>query len=642
MNPTPRHAVADQPSAPLTAPPKTVFTDADLPLDAVDGNGGVMLQLARASSVYLSTEGLRCLDLISCPKLETVDLRGLTGNLHVTVRGCPALRTLWLPPAGAAHVHVDAGEAPPAALSVTGGVEQFDACWGASGRFLRRVSPRQAQWTSLIFASGAEALTRAVDGCSTGNDPGRELLVLVELSPADLDAGHVAMGAGQVGACHVCVVDASPSLKSLEWVGGPLEELSVEGAPCLMVLRVRVPVKTLTLTHCDLLRAVTTEGAACQSVTLRNCCRGLDDGAAPLRPAHGLPRKRSLLVVDAPCSELTLSDVHCRRLRVHHACTLWLVRCQALRLVRAEPGCHIRCEGCVPANLLDHLDDSGGTDGGAIQALGVTVDEGLLRDLAAQVLAGHRAGWRRFRQVLAGCQTPRARSAALQVMRLLAQSPVCRDELWAARMVLYRAQFDGRDLERWTWQLNSDLELDGYRDDFLVWAACSEVAHAYGFSHSMASELIGPGRTPAREALLPWLFRFPVPQAHAFLEGLLRRAARRGRLPTKLVTSCGEGLPLLVQCLAQALPTMRRPERRLMEAARAFYLNRGREQDVVAWLAFEARLDRAGTQAKAAALLQQPANPAQCGWSAQHRAALSVLMLTGSLPGSEMDHPAAA
>jgi hypothetical protein len=619
---------------------QALFRDIHLPLDALDGNGGVMLQLADARSIKLSTEGLRCLDLISCPLLETVDLRGLTGNLHVTVRGCPALRALWLPPGGASHVHVDAGDAAPAALSVTGGVEQFDACWGASGRFLRRVPARQSPWTSLFFAAGAKASTGAFDNGSVGSGP--ELLVLVELAPAGPGTGHVALGAELGSARHVCVVDASPELKSLEWVGDPLDELSVEGAPCLMVLRARVPVKTLALTHCDLLRAVTTEGAACQNVTLRNCCRGLDDLAAPRQRAHGLPRGRSLLVVDAPCHELTLSDVQCRRLRVHHPCDLWLVRCQDLRLVRAEPGCHIRCEGCVPANLLDHLDASEGTDGGAIQALGVTVDEGLLRDLVAQVMAGHRAGWRRFRQVLALCQTARARSAALQAMRLLAQSPVCRDELWGARMVLYRAQFGGRDLQRWAWQLNSDLELDGYRDDFLVWAACSEVAHAYGFSDNMASELMSPRRTPALEALLPWLFRFPVPQANAFLEGLLRRAARRGRLPKRLVNRCGEGLPLLVQRLAQATAAIHRPERRLLEAARSFYLNRGREEDVVAWLAFEAHLDRVGTQARAASLLQQPANPAQRGWSAQHRAALSVLMLTGSLPGSAMGHTAAA
>jgi hypothetical protein len=631
---------AEQQEPVVGAPAKLHICNADLASSYFDSNGGVMLQLSHAHSISLTTAGLRCLDLIACPVLETVDLRGLSGQLHITVRGCPALRELWLPVGGAAHVHIDAGDAAPLALSVTGGVEQFDACWGTSGRFMRRVPPRSNPWSGLLLTSGACATGQNSDAAGSLGDAEHELLVLANLAPATAGAGHVVLGLHERSARHVCVVDASPELLSLEWSGGPLEELSVEGAPGLFALRTRVPVKTLHLSQCDVLRAITTEGAPCESVTVRSCCAGLDDDAQR-RPAssNAVPRLRSLLVVDVPCSELTLSDAHCRRLRVFHPCPMWLVRCQALRLVRAEAGSHIRCEGCVPANLLDCLESFGDAGVERVHALGVAVDEGLLRDLASQVLAGHRAGWQRLRRVTTWCQAPRARSAALQVLRRLSESPVCRDELWATRMVLHRAQVGGQTLERWNWDLSRDLELDGYRDDFLVWAACSSVAHAYGYSHCMASELLRSGPVPGREALLPWVFRFPAPQAREFLEGLLRRAARRSRLPSGLVRACGEGLPLLVQHLAHCDEPVARPDRQLMEAARAFYLQRGREEDIVSWLGFEARLDRVGTQAKAAALLQQPTNPAQTGWRPQNRAALSVLMLTGALPHQSPDLP---
>lgn len=290
-----------------------------LPRSLVDSCGGVALCLPEAGSVVLDTPGLYCVDLLDCPQLESVDLTALGNGVHLTVRGCPRLAMVRLAEHARAHVHVDAGAAPPQAFSISGAVVRIDACWGRDGRFMRQAR-RGAAFQGLHFG------TETPCALPPGPPLPLDLAILIRARPDDARTGVLTLGPGLEACRDVCLVEPDDALLAVDWAGGALREFCVEAARGLMVLRLPARVEHLQLSACPRLRAVTTEGEPAGAVTLRECCTvdtaRADGGSAAStgqRPAPGAPRVRASLVVDVPCDTLALLDCGFESLRKYKA-----------------------------------------------------------------------------------------------------------------------------------------------------------------------------------------------------------------------------------------------------------------------------------------------------------------------------------
>lgn len=480
-----------------------------LPRSLVDSCGGVALCLPEAVSAVLDTPGLHCVDLLDCPQLESVDLTALGNGVHLTVRGCPRLTVVRLAGHARAHVHVDAGTAPPRALSVRGSVVQFDACWGRDGRFMRQArrgmafqglhvgtdAPRTLPVQHAGHAGEEAPAVTFTAAAATTRPPAPalplELAILIHARPDDARTGVLTLGPGLEACRDVCLVEPDDALLAVHWAGGALRELSVEAARGLMVLRLSAPAEHLLLGQCPRLRAVTTEGEPAGTVTLRECCTvdiaRADGGRAAStgqRPAPGAPRVRASLVVDVPCATLALLDCGFESLRVFHPTALHLARCHRLVRARVDGDTDVHCEGSPPWSLLDHI--------GGIAA-DVVVDEGLVARLRDDVLLDRDGAWQRFVRVLEWRLTRHACVTALQALCVFLDTPISRDELWRARCVLYLAQtqaVNSSDFEHWAWIFPSDRLEDGFRCDFRLWAACRSDTEAAADAPGMAQ---GPG-----------------------------------------------------------------------------------------------------------------------------------------------------
>jgi hypothetical protein len=687
MHFTPAAAHPLPPDCPAPPPHAVVLRGVDvpagsLPASLVDTCGGVTLCLPEAVSAVLDTPGLHYVDLLDCPRLVSVDLRALGGGIHLTVRGCPALTEVWLADRAGAHVHVDTGAAPPRALSVHGSVAQFDAGWGRDGRFLRQAR----RGTAFL---GMHVGTEAQRPTAPALPP--DLAILIHARPDDARTGELTLGPGLEGCRDVCLIEPDDALLALQWTGSALREFAVEGARGLMVLRLPARVDHLLLSHCPRLRAVTTEGDEAGAVTLRECCtvepaRAPGGRAAPTRerPTPGAPRVRPSLVVDVPCAALALLDCGFESLRVFHPTALHLARCHRLVRARVDAGTDVLCEGSPPWSLLDHISP---------MSAGVVIQEGLVARLRDDVLQGRDGAWPRFVRVLEWKLSRHACVTALQALCAMLDGgrhaapdhratgiAIPRDELWNARWLLYHAQTVaefGSDFEHWAWVFPPDLMEDGFRSDFRLWAACRTGEDAQAEARSMALGLLQGHNLSAAQALLPWLARNPTPQSLPLLTDVLRRAADSPTPPTAVlsvggalirplvrlftpgtsatmgassgtgggsgtatstVTGADQGADQGAVTLAASSPTRPRdiaPE--LFDAAHDFYTECAEASDQLQWLAFEMRHDRAGTRTRIAQMLRHPTRD----HGPRHRTALTVLMLTGTLPAGTRPRRAA-
>ena len=544
-------------------------TGGSLPASLVDTCGGVTLCLPEAVSAVLDTPGLQYVDLLDCPRLVSVDLRALGGGIHLTVRGCPGLTEVRLADHGGAIVHVDAGAAPPRALSVHGSVAQFDACWGRDGRFMRQArrgtaflgmhvgteAPRPPRDDSALthdLAILLKAFPIGQEGTEAHALP-PDLVILIHARPDDARTGELTLGPGLEGCRDVCLIEPDDALLALQWTGSALREFAVEGARGLMVLRLPARVDHLLLSHCPRLRAVTTEGDEAGAVTLRECCT-VDPARAPggraastrERPAPGAPRVRPSLVVDVPCAALALLDCGFESLRVFHSTVLHLARCHRLLRARVDPSTEVHCEGSPPWSLLDHISP---------MSPGVAIQEGLVARLRDDVLQSRHGAWPRFVRVLDWKLSRHACVTALQALCAMLDGgrhatpdhratgiAIPRDELWNARWLLYHAQTVaefGSDFEHWAWVFPPDLMEDGFRSDFRLWAACRSGEDAQAEARSMALGLLQGQNLAAAQALLPWLARNPTPQSLPLLTDVLRRAADSPTLPSTVLSVGG-------------------------------------------------------------------------------------------------------
>ncbi|KEZ76593.1 hypothetical protein [Salinisphaera hydrothermalis] len=93
-----------------------------------DHSDGAFLIGHRGPTAVIAEPDLRCLDLVDCPQLAELDLTGCRPDLHLTVRGCPALSLIHLPhePDTGAIVHLDCGDARQT-LHIRGHLHGLDA-----------------------------------------------------------------------------------------------------------------------------------------------------------------------------------------------------------------------------------------------------------------------------------------------------------------------------------------------------------------------------------------------------------------------------------------------------------------------------------------------------------------------------------
>ncbi len=595
---------------------------ADVRPEWLDGNGGVALCLPGAVSAVVGTPGLRALDLIGCPELRTLDLRSLQASVHLTVRGCPQLEWIGLPSQGAAHVHLDAGDALHGSLQIDGSVEQFDACWAETGQVMRRVSRREAAWASVLFARD---LARCA-GEPLPEKGSRGLVVLVGVAPAEPGGSQLVLGAGAPPQCDLVIHQPADTVRTIDWQGGALGELGVEGAKGLVAVKTHAPVRHLWVANCPVLRYVTSLGEPVNSVSVSGCCTAPEELVEASRgPALGACRARSFLVVDAPCQEVSLLHSACARLRLFWPSEVRILHCTKLRRVRLEPGSTVELEGTLPDGVIDFLTES---------SRRCVVDEGLIGRLKASALRGEPCAWKRFSQACLLTHTPRSRVAALQALCSFLHSELSRSAVWRLRCQMYRFQQVVRGVrpdEDWAWGFPSDLTVDGYSADFRIWAACNQSQPLKRHGEVMTSFLLSDEGSAVVKALLPWLVRDPLRQALPFLDALLRQAARAESCSEAMREAAGEVLPTLIKILSTGVsPRINEPL--LRNAAGQFYVRWALPNDQLRWLEFEMQRDPVGAAVQIHKLLQAPVDNADSPMSPQHRRALQLLMLMRHLP----------
>ena len=602
-----------------------------LPRRALDGAGGLALRAPLATFVRLSREGLRCLDLIDSPQLEVLDLSRLRGVVHLTVRGCPALQQILLPNRGAAHVHLDTGDQSPRWLQITGGVEQFDACWGQEGRLLRRVPARTAPWKAVLVVTGPAPQPDAL--AAPAFKGGLLVWIATDAMP------HQELASPGAAVDSVCVTHTSAQLLALDWLGTrPLREFTVENSTHLMTLRLRTPVDHLGLSHCDRLRVVTSEGQPCRQVSVRECGSRLDDSNVRPDRGHG-PRLRSFLMLDVPSDTVTLVDTQLQRLCLPQPCSdrLEVIRCAALRLMRLPPHTRVRCLGHLPLCVMDHL---------VGELLTVEVDESFLRAIARQVIERHPLGWKRLQRALGWCQSPRSISTALQILAHAVAPVVPPADLWNARTELLRGQRNGAALTRWVWNTSTDLAAQAYRDDFMLYERCRSAYRNRAFIRSATMEMMRHDGEQQTAALLPWLAK----EAHRGsgarligLEAVLRHASFEQHVPAHVKAGLRQSLPFLLYQLEPGSSVRVVSQATFFDAARSYYARHGTPEELQAWLGLELKRGRVQAQVEIARLLAEAPLNWEEGLDPQRRASLTSLMLTGRAPvTSVLPQPSAA
>jgi len=594
-------------------------TEAEL-LPAIDSNGGVTVRLTGARKLVLRLPRLKSLDLIDSPRLEELDLSALRGEAHLSVRGCPSLKTVRFPPAhqGVGHVHIDSGTGEFPAILITGAVARLDVRWGA-GQVTREVPHRGAPWKGVLLTRGA-----APDAASL-EQPGLEggLLVWAATEAEPLQV----LGSARSVVEDISVIKISEALRSLEWLGTrALRSLRVEQAASLMVLRLRTSVVELSAVRCDMLRALTTEGQFCGHVSVKSCCSKLRAASPGQSEAGPWPRKRSFLVIDVPCENVSIVDTAVKRLSLMQTCLgqLTLLRCQELAAVRLPRATKIRAEGNVPFEATRAL-----VPGSRV----TNIQEGSLGRLAEELAHGGESAWLNLLEH-AGKLSPSSRAWVLRVLAEVPREAFQPRHAWRIRERMYVSQTPGRRVgaDRWIWSVPPEVSTQVYRHDFAVFVRCSALPVASQFIETMPWELLRPHNdsSPALMAMLPWLFTGAeglTPARLNAISAILRAAAGTTLVPPAVSSRLAQGLPFLLRRLESEPAELPLHVQHVVEAARSYYLKKGGANEAQAWLEFEVKRDRPAVQAMLAAWLVAGPGPVQL--SPERRAALNVLMLTG-------------
>lgn len=205
----------------------------------LDGQGGAFLIGHPAETLTLCDAGLRCLDLVDCAALTSLNLTACRSDLHLTVRGCPNLKTVHVPSRGSAGatIHWDFDESMPE-VWLQGRVLSLDACW-AGGQFARS-SPRARTFDNVYVGAWDDDAVFARHELIVliGQSHGRETL---RLAAGDWARELIVMDCGSLQAMqtgpyrHALTLSGTGNLERIDARGG-VDRLRVSIAPSLQAI----------------------------------------------------------------------------------------------------------------------------------------------------------------------------------------------------------------------------------------------------------------------------------------------------------------------------------------------------------------------------------------------------------------------
>jgi hypothetical protein len=469
-----------------THTPTAVVLSGSHPSIAIEGglmgsDGGVALELPEAIALsLLPTSGLRCIEIVSAPALETLDLRALDLEaLSLQLRGCSALKEVLLGEKTRAHIHLDAGASPPASLLIDGHVHEFGACWGDG-----YVSVNCLEGGSLHFGSALPAATAEAN------------TVVLAQPTADVD-GVLRIGEGLEATSHLVLTKLGRSVAVIQWNGHhSLKKMVIRDAPAVLVVRAPVSLDQVEVADAPLLRVISTEDHIVDSLILKKVTRVAAMPSANTPHQATLPRARPCLVIDVPARHTKLFDSGAAAVRVFHPTSLTVVRCPDLTRLRVDEHTRVSLEDTAPPiNALDRLTS-------------VAISAELIAALEDRVRRGQDRAWDQLNRLLKLPMNEYSLMAALKALLVLSDHRPL-NEIWTARTRLYTAQ-TGR-AAGFAWKLPRALATEGYRVDYLLmekYYSHFELEDApedeeRGLLKILARQITR--HVPLANALLPWL-----------------------------------------------------------------------------------------------------------------------------------------
>lgn len=433
------HAVPSPSSTPMPVPVK------------VDTLGGGVLRDQAGSTLTMVAPELCYLDVIDCPELVSLDLSRCHPNCHVTLRGCPSLRSLYVPETGSgAVIHLDSGDTVPS-LHVFGCVDHFDACW-TSGQCA--VSADDVPWRHLWVSRHVSDLSRS--------HPAFDAECWVVLAPA---APHLVVDAPQLRHFYV---SGSRELLALSVLGMAPErsQIEVQTLPELVSMEVKVGTASAWIRECRALTELS--------------------GAVTELHASQVGQRAEALHVDMTTDRFHLCHSRVSSLTLSQPTALFLVHCPTIERVSLPPTTTVHCEGAVPPPLVG--------------VATVVVDEAVVMSLIAAYRHDPASTMAELATLIPSMSPASHCIKALRLLDQLAQCGAPLEEVWAIRLALSVQHLTPHSASRhgvvngakhkahseWLWELPSDLGREGWQADYRLWVRCAPVvSDAFHYRRSM-------------------------------------------------------------------------------------------------------------------------------------------------------------
>lgn len=402
-----------------------------------DGAGGAEVrEQLDVERVFTGDAGLWALDVLHCPNLRVLDLRGARPGVRVRIGGCPALRRIEVPAQGpGAVLHLDFGMERPA-LVVEGAIDLIDACgwWEGQARTLETRSARQ-----VGMRSGASVGPRPSFGAYSP-----QIVVVV--------GGATAVARLPKGTpVRELVVVGDGALERLHAVAGvPLLHVCLGGCPRLTTVRVTPTVARLEIDDAPRLTSVRANST---HVGIRRC------GSVAKLEVIGL------------FGEVFLSYVEAEELDCRFADSLRLFLCTRLRLIRSQA----RLSGVLAVTVA-------GPRVPAVEGRATVQVQPLSRESIAEVFEHQEPATQEALIAWAATRRqPDAMVTALQVLLAAARAGQARARLWTIRNERRAVSVPAlRPGGPWAWLFPQDLGDRGWSADLELWLLCrNDVAADY-------------------------------------------------------------------------------------------------------------------------------------------------------------------
>ncbi|MCE8039277.1 hypothetical protein [Halomonas sp. MCCC 1A11062] len=403
----------------------------------VDGLGGGELKGYPGTSICITTDVLKYLDVIDCSSLVHLDLSHCQPGSHITIRHCPSLREIRVRADGSgAVIHLDAGDQIPS-LQVDGLVDQIDACW-TSGQL--SVNSTDCPWNGLWATHRLDSIP--------DNPAATSAECWILLAP---EMAHV-------------VID-TPKLRHLYVSGGRrLQALSVVS---LCEKHAQIELQGIPeLTAVDI-------HASASSCRVRDC-RYLTSLSGNLTDVHiaSSAQRVDELRLEVACERVVLSHSELAALFLSQPSQLSLIHCRSLNKVTLAPLTTVHCEGPVPATLLGIAT--------------IMVDESLVSSLVKMFPRDPNVIMQELVTLIPSMSSPSPCVKALQLLQQLSELEAPLEQVWQLRLGLSAKHLsphgkprhaDAHKLStasgKWSWHLPDDLCREGWMADYLLWVKCA-------------------------------------------------------------------------------------------------------------------------------------------------------------------------